>query len=70
MWISILNYASGQVEFHNISKCEYSASTEEEIAENWLIDNGFNSDEVEYMLTDEAPELYNGNTQTIIDIQL
>lgn len=70
MWISILNYASGQVEFHNISQCKYSASTEEEIAENWLIDNGFNSDEVEYMLTDEAPELYNGNTQTIIDIQL
>ena len=39
MWISILNYASGLVEFHDISQCEYSASTEEEIAKNWLYDN-------------------------------
>lgn len=70
MWISILNYASDLVEFYDISRCEYSAPTEEEIAENWLIDNGFNLDEVAYMITDEAPELYDGNTQTIIDIPL
>ena len=70
MWISILNYASGLVEFHDISQCEYSASNEEEIAENWLYDKGYEPSEVAYMITDEAPELYNGNTQTIIDIQL
>ena len=39
MWISILNYASGLVEFYNISQCEYSTSNEEEIAKNWLYDN-------------------------------
>ena len=70
MWISILNYASGLVEFHDISRCEYSAPTEEEIAENWLYDKGYELDEVAYMITDEAPELYNGNTQTIIDMPL
>lgn len=70
MWISILNYNLGQIEVHDISRCEYSAPTEEEIAENWLYDKGYELDEVAYMITDEAPELYNGNTQTIIDIPL
>lgn len=70
MWISILNYASGLVEFCNISQCKCSAPTEEEIVENWLYDKGYKLDEVAYMITDEAPELYNGNTQTIIDVQL
>ena len=70
MWISILNYASGLVEFYDISQCEYSAPTEEEIAENWLYDKGYKLSEVAYMITDEAPELYNCNTQTIINIQL
>ena len=70
MWISILNYASGLVEFHDISQCEYSAPTEEEIAENWLYDEGYELSEVAYMITDEATELYNCNAQTIIDIQL
>lgn len=68
MWISILNYASGLVEFYDISQYEHSAPTEEEIAENWLYDKGYKLSEVAYMITDEAPELYNGNTQTIIDI--
>lgn len=70
MWISILNYASDLVEFHDISQCEYSAPTEVEIAENWLYDKGYKLSEISYMITDEAPKLYNGNTQTIIDIQL
>lgn len=77
MWISILNYNSGQVEFHDISQYQEEnypvlddTVDENYIAEHWLTDNNFNLDEVEYMVTNEAPELYDGNTQTIIDIPL
>ena len=73
MWISILNYNSGQIEIHDIS--EYYGNfnailSNDEIAENWLYDNGYKSSEVNYMLTNDAPEIYDGNTQTIIDMPL
>ena len=42
----------------------------DEIAENWLYDNGYKSSEVDYMLTDSIPEIYDGNTQTVIDMPL
>ncbi len=77
MWISILNYNSGRVEFHDISRYQEEnypilddLIDENDVAQYWLVDNNFNLDEVEFMLTDEAPELYDGNTQTIIDIPL
>ena len=77
MWISILNYNSGQIEVHDISEYQkenYGNSNDmpsaDEIAENWLYDKGYELSEVDYMITDEAPELYNGNTQTIIDMPL
>ena len=77
MWISILNYVMGQIEIHDISEYQkenYGNSdampSADEIAENWLYDNGYKSSEVNYMLTDDAPEIYDGNTQTIIDMPL
>lgn len=77
MWISILNYVMGQIEIHDISEYQkenYGNSdampSADEIAENWLYDNGYKSSEVNYMLTDDVPEIYDGNTQTIIDMPL
>lgn len=73
MWISILNYNSGQIEIHDISEyygnC-YAILSDDDIAENWLYNNGYKSSDVNYMLTDDAPEIYDGNTQNIIDMPL
>ena len=77
MWISILNYVLGQIEIHDIAEyqeenygnCD-AVPSEDEIAKSWLRDNGFNADEVDYMITTSAPEIYDGNIQTIIDIPL
>lgn len=77
MWLTILNYNSGQIEFYDISQYQEEnypilddLIDENDVAQYWLVDNNFNLDEVEFMVTDEAPELYNGNLQTIIDIPL
>nr|DAU20276.1 MAG TPA: hypothetical protein [Crassvirales sp.] len=77
MWISILNYNSGQIEVHDISEYQeenYGNSdaipSDDKIAENWLYDKGYKLSEVCYMITDDTPEIYDGNTQTIIDIPL
>lgn len=77
MWLSILNYNLSQIEIHDIAEyqeenygnCDALPSSNE-IAENWLHDNGFNVDEVDYMITISAPEIYDGNTQNVIDIPL
>lgn len=73
MWISILNYNSGQIEVHDIS--EYYGNSDailsdDEIAENWLSKEGYNPNNISYMITNDAPEIYDGNTQTIIDMPL
>ena len=73
MWISILNYNSGQIEVHDIS--EYYGNSDailsdDEIAENWLSKEGYNPNNISYMITNNAPEIYDGNTQTIIDMPL
>ena len=73
MWISILNYNSGQIEIHDIS--EYYGNSDailsdDEIAENWLSKEGYNPNNISYMITDDVPEIYDGNTQTIIDMPL
>lgn len=67
----------GQIEIHDISEYQkenYGNSdampSADEIAENWLYDNGYKSSEVDYMLTDSIPEIYDGNTQTVIDMPL
>ena len=73
MWISILNYNSGQIEIHDISEYQEenygnsdSIPSADKIAENWLHDKGYKLCEVCYMLTDDAPEIYNGITQTTV----
>ena len=73
MWISILNYNSGQIEIHDIS--EYYGNSDailsdDEIAENWLSKEGYNPNNISYMITNDAPEIYDGNTQTVIDMPL
>ena len=70
MWISILNYNSGQVEFHDISEYENIAPTENEIVDYWLSKEGYNPNNISYMITNDAPEIYDGNTQNIIDMPL
>lgn len=75
MWISILNYNSGQIEIHDISEYQEENygncnALPSEIAESWLLDNGFDADEIDYMITSSAPEIYDGNTQNVIDIPL
>lgn len=77
MWLSILNYTLSQIEVHDIAEyqkenygnCDALPSNNE-IAESWLRDNGFNANEVDYMITNDAPEIYDGNTQNVIDIPL
>lgn len=77
MWISILNYNSGRIEVYDISQYQEEQYPilddlidENDVAQYWLIDNNFNLDEVEYMVSDDAPEIYDGNLQTVIDVSL
>lgn len=71
MWISILNYNSGQIEVHDISEyygnCDAILSNDE-IAENWLYDNGYKPSEVNYMLTDECPLCIVNNLETHLNL--
>lgn len=80
MWISILNYGSGQIEIHDLTEYAnaYCSSkyakgadcSDDNIVDSWLSEKDYNLDIISYMVTDEAPEIYNGNTQTVIDIPL
>lgn len=57
MWISILNYNIGQIEVADMTDFDLDTNNTDAdtIAEMWLLSNGYNSDEVKYMLTDECP---------------
>lgn len=57
MWISILNYNAGQIEVADMTdfNLDTNNTDADTIAEMWLLSNGYNSDEVKYMLTDECP---------------
>lgn len=70
MWISILNYNSGQIEIHDISEYENIAPTKNEVVDYWLSKEGYNPNNISYMITNDTPEIYDGNTQTIIDMPL
>jgi len=61
MWISILNYAAGQIEVADIEDMEATA---------WLKANNFKDSEVSYMVTEEEPDIYDHNTQNYIDMPL
>lgn len=70
MWISILNYNMGQIEVvdmtdFNLDTNNTDANT---IAEMWLLSNGYNSDEVKYMLTEECPLCIVNNVETHLNL--
>ena len=69
MWISILNYNIGQIEVADITDFDTDIDKDSnidtnQIAEIWLFSNGYNSDEVNYMLTDECPLCMVDNVET------
>ena len=73
MWISILNYNIGQIEVHDIT--EFDANIDKDsnidtnqIAEMWLLSNDYNSDEVNYMLTDECHVCIVNNVETHLNL--
>ena len=70
MWISILDYSLGQIEVHDISEYEDISPNENEVVNYWLSKEGYNTNNISYMITDSAPEIYDGNTQSVIDIPL
>lgn len=67
MWISILNYNIGQIEVADVTEdfAENETATDNnEKVVDWLESNGFCSDEVGYMLTDECPLCVVNNVET------
>ena len=70
MWISILNYNMGQIEVADITDFDLDTNNNDAntIAEMWLISNGYNSNEVEYMLTDECPLCLVNNLETHLNL--
>lgn len=70
MWISILNYNMGQIEVADITDFDLDTNNTDAntIAEMWLISNGYNSDEVKYMLTDECPVCVVNNIETHLNL--
>ena len=70
MWISILNYNIGQIEVADMTDFDLDTNNTDAntIAEMWLISNGYNSDEVNYMLTDECPLCVVNNVETHLNL--
>ena len=70
MWISILNYNAGQIEVADITDFDLDTNNTDTntIAEMWLINNGYNSNEVEYMLTDKCPLCVVNNIETHLNL--
>ena len=70
MWISILNYNIGQIEVSDMTDFDLNTNNTDvnAIAEMWLISNGYNSDEVKYMLTDECPLCVVNNVETHLNL--
>uniref|UniRef100_A0AAU8MHQ5 Uncharacterized protein n=1 Tax=Geladintestivirus 4 TaxID=3233136 RepID=A0AAU8MHQ5_9CAUD len=71
MWISILNYQLSQIEVVDISDYEVDEEAgldNNQIAEQWLYENGYNSDEVSYLLTDDCPLCVINNVETHLNL--
>ena len=70
MWISILNYNIGQIEVADITDFDLNTNNTDAdaIAEMWSISNGYNLDEVSYMLTDECPVCVVNNVETHLNL--
>ena len=70
MWISILNYNIGQIEVADMTDFDLDTNNADAntIAEIWLISNDYNTDEVNYMLTDECPLCVVNNVETHLNL--
>lgn len=70
MWISILNYNFGQIEVADMTDFDLDTNNTDvdTIAEMWLLSNGYNSDEVKYMLTEECPLCVVNNVETHLNL--
>lgn len=70
MWISILNYNMGQIEVADMTNFDLDTNNTDAdtIAEMWLLSNGYNSDEVKYMLTEECPLCVVNNLETHLNL--
>lgn len=70
MWISILNYNIEQIEVAYMTDFDLDTNNTDSntIAEMWLISNGYNSDEVSYMITDECPLCVVNNVETHLNL--
>lgn len=70
MWISILNYNMGQIEVADITDFDLDTNNTDAntIAKMWLLSNGYNSDEVKYMLTEECPLCVVNNVETHLNL--
>lgn len=70
MWISILNYNIGQIEVADMTDFDLDTNNTDAntIAEMWLISNDYNTDEVNYMLTDECPLCVVNNVETHLNL--
>lgn len=60
----------GQIEVADITDFDLNTNNTDAntIAEMWLISNGYNSDEVKYMLTDECPLCVVNNLETHLNL--
>lgn len=71
MWISILNYNSGQIEITDITDYfaeNETASDNNEKAVDWLEANGYRSTETVFMITDECPLCVVNNLETHLNL--
>lgn len=70
MWISILNYNIGQIEVVDMTDFDLDTNNTDAniIAELWLINNGYNPDEVNYMTTEECPLCVVNNVETHLNL--
>lgn len=71
MWISVLNYQLSQIEVVDISNYEVDEEAnldDNQIAEQWLYENGYDSDEVNYLLTDDCPMCLVNNVETHLNL--
>lgn len=60
----------GQIEVADITDFDLDTNNNDAntIAEMWLLSNGYNSNEVEYMLTDECPLCLVNNLETHLNL--
>ena len=60
----------GQIEVADMTDFDLDTNNTDAntIAEMWLLSNGYNSDEVKYMLTDECPLCVVNNVETHLNL--